>query len=71
MGQTVMHFEHRMHGCIFRLFDMDSGKTGNLKGDAGGANFEVKPLSYHMHMRWDIVPRWKIRPFLTFGSFKY
>ncbi|MCJ7582696.1 MAG: hypothetical protein MUP98_19440 [Candidatus Aminicenantes bacterium] len=49
------------------LFDTDSGKTGNFKGDASGANFEMKPLSYHLHMRWDIVPRWKIRPFITFG----
>ncbi len=49
------------------LFDMDSGKSGNFQGDASGANFEVKPLSYHLHFRWDIVPRWKIRPFFTFG----
>ena len=49
------------------LFDMDSGKNGVFQGDASGANFEVKPLSYHLHMRWDIVPRWKIRPFITFG----
>ena len=49
------------------LFDTDSGKSGDFQGDASGANFEVKPLSYHLHMRWDIVPRWKIRPFITFG----
>jgi len=49
------------------LLDLDSGKTGNFEGDASGANFEVKPLSFHFHMRWDIVPRWKIRPFITFG----
>ncbi len=49
------------------LFDSDSGKSGNFQGNADGANFEVKPLSFHLHMRWDIVPRWKIRPFITFG----
>jgi len=49
------------------LLDTDSGKTGNFEGDASGANFEVKPLSFHLHFRWDIVPRWKIRPFFTFG----
>jgi len=49
------------------ILDTDSGKTGNFQGDASGANFEVKPLSYHLHMRWDIIPRWKIRPFITFG----
>lgn len=49
------------------ILDTDSGKTGNFQGDASGANFEVKPLSFHLHMRWDIVPRWKIRPFITFG----
>lgn len=49
------------------LFDLDSGKSGNFQGNADGANFEVKPFSYHLHFRWDIVPRWKIRPFITFG----
>ena len=49
------------------LLDLDSGKSGNFQGNADGANFEVKPLSYHLHFRWDIVPRWKIRPFITFG----
>ena len=49
------------------LVDQDSGKSGNFLGDAGGANFEVNPLSFHFHMRWDIVPRWKIRPFITLG----
>jgi hypothetical protein len=49
------------------LLDLDTGKSGNFQGDASGANFEVKPLSFHMHFRWDIVPRWKIRPFITLG----
>lgn len=49
------------------LLDTDSGKTGNFQGDASGANFEVNPLSFHLHFRWDIAPRWKIRPFFTFG----
>lgn len=49
------------------LLDLDSGKSGNFQGNADGANFEVKPLSYHLHFRWDIVPHWKIRPFITFG----
>lgn len=49
------------------LLDTDTGKTGNFQGDASGANFEVNPLSFHLHFRWDIVPRWKIRPFFTFG----
>lgn len=48
-------------------FDNLSGKQGTAKADASGARFGMKTLSYHLHLRWDIAPLWKVRPFITFG----
>lgn len=31
------------------------------------ADFEIKPLSFHLNFRWDIKPAWRIRPYITFG----
>ena len=47
--------------------DHDLGKEGIFFGDAAGSRFLIKPISYHLLLRWDIVPAWRIRPFITFG----
>jgi hypothetical protein len=43
------------------------GRTGNFTGSVENATLELKPLSYHLSFRWEIVPRAQIHPFVTFG----
>ena len=43
------------------------GRTGNFAGSVEGASLELKPLSYHLSFRWEIVPTAQIHPFVTFG----
>jgi hypothetical protein len=33
----------------------------------GSGKFTYKPLSFHLHFRWDIKPSWRVRPYFTFG----
>jgi len=43
-----------------------TGEVSNFKGGAN-AEFLMKPLSFHLSFRWDIMPSSRIRPYLTFG----
>lgn len=43
------------------------GHTGNFTGSVENASLELKPLSYHLSFRWEIVPTAQIHPFVTFG----
>ena len=43
------------------------GRTGNFVGSVRDATLELKPLSYHLSFRWEIVPSAQIHPFVTFG----
>jgi len=47
--------------------DHDLGKEGIFFGDAAGTRFQIRPISFHLLLRWDIVPGWRVRPFITFG----
>jgi hypothetical protein len=47
--------------------DHELEKEGTFYGDAGGTRFQIRPVSYHLLLRWDIFPTWRIRPFITFG----
>lgn len=29
--------------------------------------FLIKPLSFHLSLRWDIKPSWRVHPYITFG----
>jgi len=49
------------------LRDTITSETGTFQGDASGAQFEMKPLSFHLSFRWDIKPSWRVRPYITFG----
>lgn len=48
------------------LKDQITNDTANFQGDVSG-EFLIKPLSFHLSLRWDIKPSWKIHPYLTFG----
>ena len=67
MEQTTMRVSVPELSVRLTAVDNDSGKQGTFTGDASGAQFEMKPTSFHLHFRWDIVPQWKVRPFITFG----
>ena len=48
------------------LFDQDTGQ-GASASMGGSGTFTYKPLSFHLHFRWDLWPSWRVRPFITFG----
>ncbi len=43
------------------------GRTGDFEGSVENASLELKPLSYHVSFRWEIIPTARIHPFVTFG----
>lgn len=48
------------------LRDELTSKAANFSGAASG-EFLMKPLSFHLSFRWDIIPSSKIHPYITFG----
>lgn len=49
------------------LKDPPTGKEAYFAGESQEAQFEMNPLSLHLSLRWDLVPSWRIRPYITFG----
>ena len=48
------------------LEESASHVTGTFTGNASG-EFLLKPLSFHMSLRWDIFPSAGLHPYVTFG----
>ena len=48
------------------LEDAVSHRTGTFTGNASG-EFLLKPLSFHLSLRWDIFPSAGLHPYVTFG----
>ncbi|MEW5901416.1 MAG: hypothetical protein AB1715_08155 [Acidobacteriota bacterium] len=48
------------------LQDQVSSQTGSFQAAAGG-EFLIRPLSFHLSIRWDIVPSARIHPYITLG----
>jgi len=46
--------------------DTVTHETGIFEGTAKG-KVVLKPLSFHLSLRWDIKPSWRVRPFISFG----
>ncbi len=40
---------------------------GTFQAAATGTGAELEPLSFHFSCRWDIVPSWRVRPYVTVG----
>ncbi|MDD8020520.1 MAG: hypothetical protein PHU81_04940 [Acidobacteriota bacterium] len=49
------------------LEDPDLKQTANFRGLAQ-ANFRIKPLSFHVNLRWELLPSKVISPYLTLGA---
>lgn len=41
-------------------------EEASFQGDASG-EFVIKPLSFHLSFRWDIIPSSVVHPYITFG----
>lgn len=48
------------------LRDQVTAQTGDFQAAAEG-EFLLKPLSFHLSLRWDIVPSSVVHPYITFG----
>jgi hypothetical protein len=48
------------------LRDQLTSQTGDFQAAAGG-EFLLKPLSFHLSFRWDIVPSSVVHPYITIG----
>jgi hypothetical protein len=48
------------------LRDRVTSQTGDFQAAAGG-EFLLKPLSFHLSLRWDILPSSSVHPYITFG----
>jgi len=52
--------------AAFELQETVSSRVANFAGNASG-EFLIKPLSFHLSFRWDILPSSPVHPFITFG----
>jgi hypothetical protein len=41
-------------------------QTASISG-SGAAEFSIKPLSFLLNFRWDIIPKGRVHPYITFG----
>lgn len=48
------------------LHDAISLEEGHFAASSGG-EFLIKPLSFHLSLRWDIIPSSVVHPYITFG----
>jgi hypothetical protein len=46
--------------------DLEFSDNSNFQGAATG-KFEINPLSFHLSLRWDILPTSSFTPYITFG----
>ncbi len=53
-------------GASLSLRDSISGEEGHFAASSGG-EFLIKPLSFHVSFRWDIIPSSVVHPYITFG----
>lgn len=52
--------------AAYELEETLSHQKADFAGRASG-EFLIKPLSFHLNFRWDIIPSSPVHPFLTFG----
>ena len=41
---------------------------GNYVDASGNARLLLEPISYHLGFRWDIMPSWRLHPYIGFGA---
>lgn len=66
LEKTTMEVTLSDVSANLELEDELTQKTANFKGGASGS-FLMKPLSFHLSLRWDIMPSSVVHPYITFG----
>lgn len=65
--QTTMKISFPSVTTRLDLVDLNLNQTATFNGQAGG-EFIIKPLSFHLNMRWEFLPSKVISPYLTIGA---
>jgi hypothetical protein len=65
--QSTMKVSFPEVSAQLRMRDLNLGQTANFQAAAGG-EFLIKPLSFHLNMRWEFLPSKVISPYFTIGA---
>jgi len=65
--QTTMKISFPSVTARLDLVDLNLNETATFNGQAGG-EFIIKPLSFHLNMRWEFLPSRAVSPYLTIGA---
>jgi hypothetical protein len=65
--KTTMRVSLPSLSASMDLKDSVTQKTASFQGQASG-QFLIKPLSFHLSLRWDIKPSWRVHPYIAFGA---
>lgn len=65
--QTTMKISFPSITARLDLVDLNLNQTSTFNGQAGG-EFIIKPLSFHLNMRWEFLPSKVLSPYLTIGA---
>ncbi|MDI6698713.1 MAG: hypothetical protein QME85_07245 [Candidatus Saccharicenans sp.] len=65
--QTTMKISFPSVAARLDLVDLNLNQTATFNGQASG-QFIIKPLSFHLNMRWEFLPSRAVSPYLTIGA---
>jgi hypothetical protein len=65
--QTTMKVSFPEVSANLQMTDENSGQAASFQGLAHG-QFVIKPLSFHLNMRWEILPSKVISPYFSIGA---
>lgn len=65
--QTTMKISFPSVSARLDLIDLNLNQAATFNGQAGG-EFIIKPLSFHLNMRWEFLPSRVVSPYLTIGA---
>ncbi|MCX8159612.1 MAG: hypothetical protein N3G18_01605 [Candidatus Saccharicenans sp.] len=65
--QTTMKISFPAVTARLDLIDLNLNQTATFNSQAGG-EFIIKPLSFHLNMRWEFLPSKVVSPYLTIGA---
>lgn len=65
--QTTMKISFPSVSARLDLVDLNLNQAATFNGQAGG-EFIIKPLSFHLNMRWEFLPSRVVSPYLTIGA---
>lgn len=65
--QSTMKVSFPELSANLQMTDQNTGETANFQGQAHG-QFVIKPLSFHLNLRWELLPSKFISPYFTLGA---